>query len=101
MNLTPVKSFNKLSLHVLVELVESGHFIASVPELPDCVAKAETRSAAIAAVQEKVKARLLNIEVLTLEVPNNPWTDFIGMFEGDNEFAELAAELRKERELDK
>ncbi len=101
MNLTPVESFNKLSLHVLVEQIESGHFIASVPELADCVAEAETRSAAIATVQEKLKARLLNIEVLTLEVPNNPWTDFIGMFEGDDEFAELAAELRKERELDK
>jgi hypothetical protein len=100
MSLIPVASLNNLSLHVLVERVESGIFMASVPELADCVAKAES-SAAIAAVQEKVKARLLNIEVLTLEVPNNPWTDFIGMFEGDDEFAELAAELRKERELDK
>ncbi|WP_339385968.1 hypothetical protein [Calothrix rhizosoleniae] len=35
-----------------------------------------------------------------LEVADNPWTEFIGMFEGDDEFAELTAELRAERELE-
>lgn len=100
MNLLTVASPNGLSLRVLVEKTESGDFIASVPELSNCVASGDSREAAITALQEKVKARLLNIEVLTLEVPNNPWIDFIGMFEGDEEFAELAAELRAERELD-
>ncbi|WP_248277153.1 type II toxin-antitoxin system HicB family antitoxin [Brasilonema octagenarum] len=109
MNFQAIASLNKMSLHVLVERVESGYFMASVPELPDCVALAQTReeaicaersSEAIAALQEKLRVRLLNIEVLTLEVTNNPWTEFIGMFEGDNEFAELAAQLRAERELD-
>jgi hypothetical protein len=107
-NLQRVTSLNRLSLHVLVEQASEGYFIASVPELPDCVAEAETRSDAIAfgvaegiaAVQEQVRVRLANIEVLTLEVANNPWTDFIGMFEGDDEFASLAQELRTERELD-
>ncbi|ARV62575.1 hypothetical protein BZZ01_31615 [Nostocales cyanobacterium HT-58-2] len=100
MNFQTIASLNKMSLHVLVERVESGYFMASVPELADCVVLAETREAAIAALQEKVRVRLLNIEVLTLEVTNNPWTEFIGMFEGDKEFAELAAELRAERDLD-
>jgi len=100
MNLQTVASLNKMPLHVLVERVESGYFMASVPELADCVASAATREAAIAAVQEMVKVRLANIEVLTLEVANNPWTEFIGMFAGDEEFAELAEELRTERELD-
>ncbi|MBR8835599.1 MAG: type II toxin-antitoxin system HicB family antitoxin [Stigonema ocellatum SAG 48.90 = DSM 106950] len=100
MNLLSVANLNKLSLHIVVERNESGHFMASVPELADCMTLAETRTDAIASVQEKVKARLTNIEVLTLEVSNNPWTDFIGMFEGDDEFADLAAELRTERELD-
>ncbi|MDJ0621250.1 MAG: type II toxin-antitoxin system HicB family antitoxin [Calothrix sp. MO_192.B10] len=100
MNLQAVANLNQMSFHVLIERVESGYFMASVPELVDCVASAETCEAVIAAVQEKVRARLANIEVLTLEVANNPWTEFIGMFEGDDEFAELAAELRAERELD-
>ncbi|MBD2199863.1 hypothetical protein H6G08_29790 [Calothrix anomala FACHB-343] len=107
MNLQSVVSLNNLPLHILVERLDSGHFIASVTELADCVAEAETREDAIssmgyayASLQEKIKARLANIEILTIEVPNNPWTDFIGMFEGDEEFAELAEELRTERELD-
>jgi hypothetical protein len=97
MNLLAVTSLNKLSLRVLVEQAQSGQFIASVPELPDCTAEAENRVDAIASVQEQVRARLANIEVLILEVANNPWTDFIGMFEGDDEFADLAQELRIER----
>jgi predicted RNase H-like HicB family nuclease len=100
MNLQSVVSLNKLPLHILVERLDSGHFIASVSELADCVAEAETREDAITSLQEKIKARLANIEILTIEVANNPWTDFIGMFEGDEEFAELAEELRTERELD-
>lgn len=100
MNLLPLTSLNRLSLHILVEQTSSRNFIASVPELPDCAAEAETRDKAITDVQQKVKARLANTEVLTLEVANNPWTDFIGMFEGDEEFANLAQELRSERELD-
>jgi hypothetical protein len=107
MNLQSVANLNKLPLHILVERLDSGHFIASVSELADCVAEAENREDAIssmgfayASVQEKIKARLANIEILTIEVSNNPWTDFIGMFEGDEEFAELAEELRAERDLD-
>lgn len=80
MNLQAVASLNKMPLHVLVEQVESGYFTASVPELADCMASAATREAAfplgvaegIAAVQEIVQVRLANIEVLTLEVANNP-----------------------------
>ncbi|MBD2518956.1 type II toxin-antitoxin system HicB family antitoxin [Nostoc sp. FACHB-973] len=115
MNLLAVTSLNRLSLHILIEQASSGHFIASVPELPNCVAEAENRSDAfpfgvavraaspregIASVQQQIKTRLANIEVLTLEVVNNPWTDFIGMFNGDDDFADIAQELRSERELD-
>lgn len=100
MNLLAVNSLDKFSLHVLVEQLEPGHFRAWVPELVDCVVSAETREAAIAAVQEKVTARLKNIEVLKLEVQKNPWLDFIGMFEGNKDFEEISAQLLAERELD-
>lgn len=72
MNFIVTNSPNKLSLHVIVERLDSGHFKASVPELIDCVVSVETREAAIAAIQEKVTDRLKNIEILTLEVANNP-----------------------------
>jgi hypothetical protein len=100
MNIQSVANLHKMSLHILVERAESGYFTASVPELANCIAEAKTREAAIASVRDKVKARLANIEVLTLEVANNPWMEFIGMFEGDDEFAELATELLVEREPD-
>jgi predicted RNase H-like HicB family nuclease len=67
MNFQAIASLKKMSLHVLVERVESGYFMASVPELADCVALAQTReeaicaersSEAIAALQEKVRVRL-------------------------------------------
>jgi hypothetical protein len=30
----------------------------------------------------------------------NPWTEFIGIYEGDEDFAQIAAQLRAERELE-
>ncbi len=50
--------------------------------------------------KENLTPVFMNPLTVTLEVANNPWIDFIGMFEGDEEFAELAQELRDERELD-
>ena len=57
--------------------------------------------------------RLKNVEVLLLEVSmkksdrekkepdkENPWMEFIGMFEGDAEFAEMMAQWRVERGQD-
>lgn len=55
------------------------------------------------AIQELVSDRLSNVEVLPLEISptqtikENPWTEFIGMFEGDAEFAEMANQWRLER----
>ena len=48
MNLITVANLNKPYLNVLLERGQAGHFIASVPELTDCVAWAETRDSAIA-----------------------------------------------------
>jgi hypothetical protein len=58
------------------------------------------------AIQGLVSDRLSKVEVLPLAVSlnrprqENPWTEFIGMFEGDAEFAEMAAEWQAEREQD-
>ncbi len=41
-----------------------------MPELVDCVALAETREAAIASVQEKVRTRLLNTQILHQPLTN-------------------------------
>jgi hypothetical protein len=93
-------------LHVLLEQTEAGRVIGSIAELANCRVEAETRKQALAAIQELVNKRLSKVEVLPLEIPlaqtvtENPWTEFIGMFEGDAEFAEMAAQWRAEREQD-
>jgi excisionase family DNA binding protein len=57
----------------------------------------------LVAIQSLVGDRLSDAEVVPLEVPlkgieaENPWIEFIGMFEGDTEFSEIATQLRAER----
>ncbi len=92
------------TLHILLEATDKGCMIASIAELPDCQVEAETRTEALAAIQKLVSDRLSQVEVLSLEVSakeavqENPWIEFIGMFEGDSEFAEMSAQWRAERE---
>ncbi|HEY9908272.1 MAG TPA: hypothetical protein V6D18_11795 [Thermosynechococcaceae cyanobacterium] len=99
--LSSTPAFN---LHVLLEQTETGQTIASIAELADCRVEAGTRKEALAAIQALVSDRLSNVEVLPLEISStppvqkNPWTEFIGMFEGDAEFAEIASQWRTERE---
>jgi hypothetical protein len=65
--------------------------------------KTHTRREAIEAIQELASDRLNNVEIVPLEITDkktnreNPWIEFIGMFEGDAEFAEIATQLRVER----
>jgi hypothetical protein len=92
-----------LNFHVLLEKSEAGRTIASIAELANCRVEADSRKEALVAIQELVSDRLSNVEVLPLEisptqtVEENPWTEFIGMFEGDAEFAEMANQWRLER----
>jgi hypothetical protein len=92
-----------LNFHVLLEKNEAGRIIASIAELSNCRVEADSRNEALVAIQELVSDRLSNVEVLPLEVAparaveENPWTEFIGMFEGDAEFAEMANQWRLER----
>jgi predicted RNase H-like HicB family nuclease len=95
-----------LNLHILLEQTERGRTIAAIAEISGCQVEADTREEALAALQKVLSDRLTKLEILplTLAPPQptreNPWTEFIGIFEGDAEFAELAAELRAEREFD-
>ena len=99
-------SISAFNLHVLLEQTETGRTIASIAELANCQVEADTRKEALQAIQELVSDRLSRVEVLPLEVSlkqpvrENPWTEFIGMFEGDAEFMAISAELRAERQLD-
>jgi hypothetical protein len=107
MNLLAPFSPDHLNFHFLLRQTEAGQVVASVAELADCQVSAATKEEAIALLQEMVRDRLSQIEVVPFELKierpaqqENPWIEFIGMYEGDADFAEIAAELRAERGLD-
>ena len=88
------------NFHILIEPIDAGQITASIAELPYCHFTASTREAAIHGIQTLVRDRLANIEVIPFPTDReNPWLEFIGMFENDADFHTIAAELRAEREL--
>jgi hypothetical protein len=99
-----------VQLNFVLEQTDSGLSRATVLGLPDCQVEAATDEQAIAQLQQVMIQRLAKARIVPLEIPlasallplkrENPWTEFIGLFEGDAEFAAIAAELRAERELD-
>jgi hypothetical protein len=97
---------NNFQFHVLLEQTEAGRSIATIAEIADCQVEEATREEALMALQHLLKQRLKTMEIvplsLSLELPvrDNPWLEFIGMFEGDAEFAEIAEDLRVERQMD-
>jgi hypothetical protein len=98
-------ALQSLTLNVMLERTETGQTVASVLELPGYRVEAPTEEQAIAQLKQLAISRLTKAKIVPLELPleqphdPNPWTEFIGMFEGDIEFATLAAELRAERGL--
>ena len=94
------------NLHILLKSVNPEQFVASVAELKDIQVTATTKELAIEQIQQVVTAHLEGMEVLNFPVVRevvtkreNPWTEFIGMYEGDEDFAQISADLRAEREL--
>jgi predicted RNase H-like HicB family nuclease len=108
MNLPISPNLNDFNLHILLKAVGKEQFVASVAELSDIQVTAETKEEAIEQLQKMVREHLEGTEVLTFPVVSgevttdreNPWMEFIGMYEGDEDFAQIAAQLRAERELE-
>lgn len=99
--------FQKLMLHLVIEKTNAGKSRARVLELPDCVVEAATDEQAIEQLQAMVFEHFAEAKVMRLEVAvstkidqDNPWVEFIGMYEGDSNFADIARELRLERGFD-
>jgi predicted RNase H-like HicB family nuclease len=108
MNLPISPNLNDFNLHILLKALGKEQFVASVAELSDIQVTATTREDAIEQLQKIIREHLEGIEVLTFPVilgkvateRENPWTEFIGMYEGDEDFARIAAQLQAERELE-
>jgi hypothetical protein len=96
-----------LTLNFMVEPTESGQSVARVLEFPGCQVAAATEEQAIAQPQQLVGARLAKAKIVPLEISlpqslqaENPWAKYAGIFEDDPHFANIAEQLRAEREVD-
>jgi predicted RNase H-like HicB family nuclease len=91
------------TLHVILETLHDQKISARSTEFPDCIAIADTREAAIAAIQQQLGDRLKAIEFVSIPLPISPihtLADSFGVFRDDPYFAELLQQMRDERELD-
>jgi hypothetical protein len=96
-----------LNLHFLLEEDSCGQIVGTIAELPGCQVSARTQEDAIGALQQMAHDRMAKITVVPFTTAissekekRNPWLKHMGMYEDDADFAEIAAELRKERGLD-
>lgn len=92
-----------LNLHFLLEYNNEGNVIASVLEFPDTRVEAPTQEQAIEELKKLLSSRFEKTEVIPVEIKlpqteiENPWTKFAGVFQDDADFAEIADNLRAER----
>ncbi len=104
MNLKASPVGSSLKMTLVLETLASGNIAASILEFPQYRVEAASRESAIAQVQANASDWFDRIELLPMEIPSknldSPWIKYAGMFEGDADFAEIAAALRAERETD-
>lgn len=103
----PARQATSLKLSILIEKKADGGVITSVLEIPTYRVEAETREQALANLQKLIAEHLEGAEVIPLEVnlsQNNgsttSWVKFAGIFKDDPDFAEIAEEIRAERQAD-
>jgi predicted RNase H-like HicB family nuclease len=108
MNLpSPTAAKHEITVTLMLEPQASGRFVASVMEFPDCRVEAETREGAIALVHDQWQAQIERVEFMPLSLPlppnatvESPWSKLFGLYKDDPDFAEIAAAMRAEREVD-
>lgn len=93
------------TLNLILETLENQKILARSAEFPDCVAIADTREAAIAAIQQQLVDRLKTIEFVSVPLPISSqsyqdFSDSFGVFKDDPYFDEIVKRMRDERELD-
>ncbi|MGG6266154.1 type II toxin-antitoxin system HicB family antitoxin [Leptolyngbya sp. AN03gr2] len=93
------------TLNLILETLEDQKILARSAEFPDCIAIADTREAAIEAIQQQLIDRLKTIEFVSIPLPklsrsSQDLSDSFGIFKDDPYFDEIVRRMRDERELD-
>ena len=92
-------------LQMVVETLPNHQVAAWMVALPDCRVVAESKEAAIVALEARLETRMRAIEVIDFpglagKPMEHPVMKFAGIFKDDPDFAEIVAQMRAERELD-
>jgi hypothetical protein len=103
-----IKNTEQLNFHFLLEEDACGQIVGTIAELPGCQVTATTQEEAIEVLQQMTRDRMAKITVVPFttdvlpakEKKKNPWLKHMGIYEGDADFAAIAAELRAERGLE-
>jgi hypothetical protein len=94
------------TLNLILETLANQKISVRLAEFPDCVAIADTREAAIVAIQQQLSDRLKTVEVVAISLPTistqpiHDLSDSFGVFKDDPFFAEILQRMRGDRELD-
>lgn len=103
----PAITPREVTVTLMLKPQASGSYIASVIEFPSCQVEAETKEEAIALIQEQWQAQINRAELMTLSLPltppvteESPWRKLCGLYQDDPDFAEIAAAIRAEREVE-
>jgi len=90
---------------ILLEQHPDGTYEATTPAMPQIVEHGESRAAALNAVEQAIRARLRNVELVDLEIPAsppmNPWVETAGMFADDPDLEEITEEIYAARDASK
>lgn len=98
------------SWNILLEPDKDGQTTATVVEMPTFNVTASTRKTALAKIQQLLTERLAHAEVVSISVPTlkpekpedplrteNPWAEFGGLFQGDQDFEGIVQTMQAER----
>jgi hypothetical protein len=108
MNLpNPTTPKHEITITLMLEPQASGRVVASAVEFPACRVEAATREDAIALMSDRLQAQLDHVELVPLNLSlgsrtpaENPWKPLFGLYKDDPDFAEIAAAIRAEREVE-
>jgi predicted RNase H-like HicB family nuclease len=90
---------------ILLEQHPDGTYEASVPAMPHITEHGESRAAALTAIEQAIRTKLRNVELVDLEIPaassTNPWLETAGMFADDPDLESITKEIYAARDASK
>jgi hypothetical protein len=86
-----------MQIRVLIERLAWNSYRVTGEGLFAFSVEGESREKALALFKEQVQERLIGKELLTLEIPDNPWLQMAGIFKDDPDFEEWQEAMKEYR----